>query len=290
MLSMREGLDLLNLDSLLSEEERAIQSSVRRFLEKEVSPRIVELWREGQQPVDLYERFAKMGLLGASLPYGGPPPMGARAYGLVMQELERVDSCIRSMVSVQNNLCMYPLWKFGSESQQEEYLPQMLAGKRTGCFCLSEPDAGSDPASMRTTAVKVSGGYRINGTKRWITNGTNADFCIVWAKLDTAKDGIRGFIVDGDSEGLSRTAITDKISFRASDTAEISLENVFVPEKNCLESTRGLKSALEVLSKARYGIVWGAVGAAQCCLEVALDFLSHRQAFGNPLTKFQLVQ
>jgi glutaryl-CoA dehydrogenase len=284
------ALDLLDLNSLLTEEERSVQMTVRRFMEKEVAPRIVQLWRDGEQPIDLYERFAQIGLLGASLPFGGPAPMGARAYGLVMLELERVDSCIRSMVSVQNNLCMYPIWKFGNEQQHEEYLPQMIAGKRTGCFCLSEPDAGSDPASMRTTAIKVAGGYRISGTKRWITNGTNADFCIVWAKLDSAENEIRGFIVDGNADGLSRSAIKDKISFRASDTAEIILDNVFVPENNLLEKTTGLKSALAVLSKARYGIVWGTLGAAQCCLEVALDFLSHRQAFGKPLTQFQLVQ
>ena len=284
------GIDILDMHSLLNEEERSIQQTMRQWLEDHVRPRIVDLWRSGEQPKDLYPQFAELGLLGASLPepYGGA--MKPRAYGLVMKELERIDSCIRSMVSVQNNLCMYPIWQFGSEKQKANYLPSMVKGAMTGCFCLSEPDAGSDPAAMRTVAEKNHEGYIINGTKRWITNGTNADICIVWARVPEENNRICGFIVDAKAQGLTRLSIQDKLSFRASDTAELIFEDVQVSQDNRLPDAIGLGAALSVLNQARYGIVWGVLGAAEDCLETALSFVSERNAFGKPLSGFQLIQ
>ena len=290
MQSEERAIDILDLQSLLTEEERSIQQTMRQWLQESLKTRIVDLWQSGEQPTDLYPQFAQLGLLGASLPepYGGH--MKARAYGLVMKELERVDSCIRSMVSVQNNLCMYPIWAFGSEEQKKNYLPKMVAGEMTGCFCLSEPDAGSDPAAMRTVARKTPDGYSINGTKRWITNGTNANICVVWARVPEEENRIFGFIVDAQAEGLTRLSITDKLSFRASDTAELIFEDVCIPREHRLPGAVGLGAALGVLNQARYGIVWGVLGAAEECLETALSFVSTRHAFGKSLSGFQLVQ
>ncbi len=216
--------------------------------------------------------------------------MGAVAYGLAMKELERGDSCIRSIVGVQSNLSMFPIAQFGSAEQRALYLDKMRTGELSGCFCLSEPDAGSDPGAMRTRATKTSSGWTITGVKRWITAGTTADIAIVWAKTGEGARSIRGFIVPTDAPGVVREKIVNKQSFRASDTAELTFDDVKVGEEALLPKSDGLKSALEVLSHGRFGISWGALGAAEDCLSTALAFVSDRPAFGRPLAGFQLVQ
>jgi glutaryl-CoA dehydrogenase len=282
-------LDYLDLDHDLSDEERAVRDSVRRFVDSEVRPIIADHWRDGR-PLDLYPKLAELGLLGANLEGYGCANMGPVAYGLAMRELERGDSCVRSMVGVQSNLAMFPIWRFGSDAQKERWLPKMVTAEITGCFGLSEPDAGSDPGNMRTTARRGDGGWILNGTKRWITNGTNADLCVIWARAGDSARSIKGFVVDGDAEGLTREKIENKQSFRASDTAELILEDVFVPDDQVLEGAEGLGAPLTVLTQARFGIIWGVLGSAEACLEEALSFAKERIAFGKPIAGFQLVQ
>lgn len=281
--------DLLFLDEQLTDDERMIRDSVARFVNHDVIPLMAESFEHAQFPKQLIKQSAELGLLGLTLPeqYGGA---GASyvAYGLVCQELERGDSGLRSFVSVQSSLCMYPIFKYGNEEQRMRYLPAMAAGELIGCFGLTEPDSGSDPASMRTVAKKVDGGWRLNGAKMWITNAPIADLAVVWAKTD---EGIRGFIVEKDFEGFKRPEIKLKMSLRASITGELVFDNVFVPDANLLPgSVKGLGAALSCLSQARYGIAWGAMGAAMACFDITRDYLLERKQFNKPLASFQLIQ
>lgn len=281
--------DLLFLDEQLHDDERMIRDSVARFVSNDVVPLMAESFEHAQFPRKLIKQSAELGLLGLTLPaqYGGAEASYV-AYGLVCQELERGDSGLRSFVSVQSSLCMYPIFRFGSEEQRMRYLPHMAAGEIIGCFGLTEPDSGSDPASMRTHAKKVDGGWLLNGAKMWITNAPIADIAIVWAKTD---EGIRGFIVDTHAKGMSCPEIKLKMSLRASITGELVFDNVFVPDENLLPgSTKGLGAALSCLGQARYGIAWGAMGAAMACFDSTRDYLLERKQFGKPLASFQLIQ
>lgn len=281
--------DLLFLDEQLHDDERMIRDSVARFVSNDVLPLMAESFEHAQFPRKLIKQSAELGLLGLTLPaqYGGAEASYV-AYGLVCQELERGDSGLRSFVSVQSSLCMYPIFRFGSEEQRMRYLPHMAAGEIIGCFGLTEPDSGSDPASMRTHAKKVDGGWLLNGAKMWITNAPIADIAIVWAKTD---EGIRGFIVDTHAKGMSCPEIKLKMSLRASITGELVFDNVFVPDENLLPgSTKGLGAALSCLGQARYGIAWGAMGAAMACFDSTRDYLLERKQFGKPLASFQLIQ
>ncbi|KTC73398.1 Acyl-CoA dehydrogenase, short-chain specific [Legionella bozemanae] len=281
--------DLLFLDEQLNGDERMIRDSVARFVSNDVTPLMAESFEHAQFPRELIRKSAELGLLGLTLPaeYGGAEASYV-AYGLVCQELERGDSGLRSFVSVQSSLCMYPIFRFGSEEQRVRFLPGMATGEIIGCFGLTEPDFGSDPAGMRTTAKKVKGGWNLNGAKMWITNSPIADIAIVWAKTD---EGIRGFIVETNSQGLSRPEIKLKMSLRASITGELVFDNVFVPDENYLPgSEKGLGAPLSCLSQARYGIAWGALGAAMACFDITRDYLLERKQFNKPLASFQLIQ
>lgn len=281
--------DLLFLDEQLHDDERMIRDSVARFVSHDVIPLMVESFEHAQFPKQLIKKSAELGLLGLTLPaqYGGAEASYV-AYGLVCQELERGDSGLRSFVSVQSSLCMYPIFRYGSEEQKMRFLPAMAAGEIIGCFGLTEPDSGSDPAGMRTFAKKVDGGWRLNGAKMWITNAPIADIAIVWAKTE---EGIRGFIVERDFKGFSSPEIKQKMSLRASITGELVFEDVFVPEENLLpKSDKGLGAALSCLSQARYGIAWGAIGAAMACFDITRDYLLERKQFSKPLASFQLIQ
>jgi glutaryl-CoA dehydrogenase len=281
--------DLLRLDAQLQDDERMIRDTVARFVSQEVVPQMAQSFEHAIFPLEFIRKSAELGLLGLTIPteYGG---VGASyvAYGLVCQELERGDSGLRSFVSVQSSLCMYPIFKFGTEEQRLRFLPQMAKGKLIGCFGLTEPDSGSDPASMRTYAKKVDGGWILNGAKMWITNAPIADLAIVWAKTD---EGIRGFIVEKEFKGFSTAEIHLKMSLRASITGELVLNQVFVPDENLLPGThKGLGAALSCLSQARYGIAWGAMGAAMACFDITQDYLLARKQFDRPLASFQLIQ
>ena len=281
--------DFLLLETQLTDEERLIRDTVQKYVTKEVLPLMESSYEAGEFPRQFIKQTAELGLLGLTLPseYGGAEASSV-SYGLVCRELERGDSGLRSFVSVQSSLCMYPIFRFGSEEQRQKYLPKMAAGELIGCFGLTEPDAGSDPSSMRTTAKKVDGGYRLNGAKMWITNAPFADLAIVWAKTE---DGIRGFIVERDFDGFSTPEIKHKLSLRASCTGEIVLEDVFVPDANLLPgSERGLSAPLSCLTQARFGIAWGAMGAAEACFDIATEYLINRKQFNKPLAGFQLVQ
>ncbi|KTD73858.1 glutaryl-CoA dehydrogenase [Legionella tucsonensis] len=281
--------DLLFLDEQLNSDERMIRDSLARFVSNDVMPLMAESFEHAQFPRELIRKSAELGLLGLTLPaeYGGAEASYV-AYGLVCQELERGDSGLRSFVSVQSSLCMYPIYRYGSEEQRVRFLPGMATGEIIGCFGLTEPDFGSDPAGMRTTAKKVKGGWSLNGAKMWITNSPIADIAIVWAKTD---EGIRGFIVNTDSEGLSRPEIKLKMSLRASITGELVFDNVFVPDENYLPgSEKGIGAPLSCLSQARYGIAWGAMGAAMACFDITRDYLLERKQFNKPLATFQLIQ
>ena len=280
--------DLFDVRSLLSDEERAVQEAVARFTDERVLPIIGEAFDQGRFPKELVAEVASLGLLGSSLPEEyGCAGLNAVSYGLICQELERGDSGIRSFVSVQSSLCMYPIYAYGSEDQREKYLPGMARGEIVGCFGLTEADGGSDPASMRTVAKKVDGGYVLNGAKMWITNAPISDVCLVWAKLDGV---IRGFLVDRGSEGLTTPKIENKLSLRASITGEIALADVFVPEDHMLPNVSGLRGPFSCLNKARYGISWGAMGAAEFCLHASREYTLTRKVFGKPLAARQLVQ
>jgi len=281
--------DLLRLDDQLQDDERLIRDTVARFVSQEVTPVMPEAFEQAKFPESFIQKTAELGLLGLTLPvnYGGS---GASyvAYGLVCQELERGDSGLRSFVSVQSSLCMFPIYTYGTEEQKQRFLPRMAKGEVIGCFGLTEPDSGSDPASMRTTANKVDGGWILNGSKLWITNATIADIAIVWAKT---AEGIRGFIVEKEFKGFKCEAIEMKMSLRASITGGLSFNDVFIPDENLLPKTdKGLGAALGCLSQARYGIAWGAMGAAMACFDLTSSYLSERQQFNKPLASFQLVQ
>ncbi|OGU50975.1 MAG: acyl-CoA dehydrogenase [Ignavibacteria bacterium GWC2_36_12] len=282
------GVDYFNIRSLLSEEELMIRDLVREFVSEEVIPIIEEYNREGKFPLHLVPKIAEIGLLGSTLPskYGGAE-MNNVAYGLVMQELERGDSGIRSFVSVQSGLVMYPIYSFGSDEQKEKWLPQLAKGERVGCFGLTEPDYGSNPGGMVTKVEKVDGGYKLNGAKMWITNGTIADVAVVWAKL---KGVVKGFLVEKGMKGFSAPEMKGKHSLRASVTSELVFEDVFVPEENLLPKTEGLKNPLMCLNQARYGIAWGVVGSMMACYDAALNYAKSRVQFSKPIAAYQMTQ
>lgn len=283
--------DLLDLDSLLSDDQRAVRALVRRFSDEKVAPIAASCFRRGVFPRELVQDLAALGLFGANLEGYGCAGMDAVSYGLVMKELERAESGVRSFTGVQGNLVMYPLWRFGSDAQRERWLPALRTGDVIGCFGLSEPDAGSDPGAMRTRARKTATGWVLQGTKRWITNGTFANLAVIWARTGEDPKSIRAFLVERGAPGFTQAPITDKQSFRVSDTAELTLDDVEVSGDALLPGTDvGLKAALEVLNQGRYGIVWGVLGAAESCLETALSFLQERRSFGGPLAGKQLVQ
>jgi glutaryl-CoA dehydrogenase len=282
--------DFLKLDSLLQAEEIMARESVKNFVRNEAEPLMMEAFEKAEFPNTLIKGMADLGLFGMTLPeaYGGAGASQV-AYGLVCQELERGDSALRSFVSVQSSLCMYPIYAYGNETQKQHYLPKMAKGEWIGCFGLTEPDSGSDPASMQTKAQKVEGGYLLNGAKIWITNAPMAHLAIVWAKINDKE--VRGFIVERDFKGFKTPKMTHKGSLRASLTGEIILENCFVPETHLLPGSEiGLQAALACLTKARYGIAWGAMGAAMACYEAALRYTQERIQFQKPLASFQLIQ
>jgi len=283
------GLDYYGIDDELSEEERLVRDNVRRFVDREIEPIIGAHYQAGTFPMDLIPKFADLGLLGANIEGYGCAGMGEIAYGLAMQELERGDSGIRSFCSVQGSLCMYPIYAFGSDEQKDRWLPGMAAGEIIGCFGLTEPDFGSNPTGMITRAESLpGGGYRLNGTKRWITNGDLAHVAIVWAKLDGGK--VRGFLVPKDAPGFSTRKIEDKFSLRASVTSELFLEDAMVGDDAILPGVIGMRGPLSCLSQARFGIAFGAVGAAMSCYESALDYAKDRVQFSRPIAGYQLVQ
>jgi glutaryl-CoA dehydrogenase len=281
------GVDYYGLDDLLTDEERMIRKTVRDFVEREAVPTIEEHHARETFPRDLIPRMAELGLFGANLKGYGCAGLNNISYGLICQELERADSGLRSMVSVQGSLCMYPIHAFGSEEQKQRWLPPMAAGRAIGCFGLTEPDHGSDPGSMETRARADGNQFIISGVKRWITNGSIADVAIVWAKTN---DGIRGFLVEKEMPGFSAHDIKGKFSLRASITSELVLDDVRVPRANLLPGASGLKGPFSCLSQARYGIVWGAIGAAMACYQTALEYAKERRQFSRPLAGYQLVQ
>lgn len=280
--------DPFDMESRLTEDERAIRDAARAYARERLLPRVVAAFRDETFDRAIMTEMGEMGFLGAMLPeqYGGSG-VSHVAYGLIAREIEAVDSGYRSAMSVQSSLAMYPIYAFGSEEQKMRFLPRMAAGELVGCFGLTEADGGSDPASMKTTAVAVEGGYRLNGGKYWITNSPIADLAVVWAKLDGT---IRGFIVERGMEGFTTGKIGDKLSLRASVTGDIGLNDVFVPEANLLPGVKGLRGPFSCLNKARYGISWGAMGAAEFCLHATRDYVGERMLFGRPLSSRQLVQ
>ena len=281
------GVDLYDLDPLLSDEERMVRQTVREFVDAELLPVIREAWEVGRLPQSLVPKIAEMGLLGATIQGYGCAGMNSVAYGLSMQELERGDSGIRSFASVQSALVMYPIHAFGSEAQKDRFLPKLQKAELIGCFGLTEPDFGSNPGGMKTRAVKKGDRWILNGNKMWITNSPLAHVAVVWAKVD---DVVNGFLVERGMKGFETPEIKGKLSLRASDTGEIVLRDCEVPEENRLPKVQGLKSALACLNQARYGIAWGAVGAAMGCYEEALDYAKQRVQFTKPIAGYQLVQ
>ncbi len=283
-----QGLDFLRIDELLAEEEILARNTVRDWVSAEFLPRIQEhIRQDGSFPMDLVPAIAELGLFGANLSGYGCAGMNNVAYGLVMQELERGDSGLRSFASVQGSLCMYPIHTYGSKAQKDEWLPEMSAGRAIGCFGLTEPDAGSNVGAMRTRATRHGDTWRITGTKRWITNGSVAQLAIIWAVTD---EGVRGFIVETDRPGFEARDIKGKFSLRGSVTSELFLENVEVPDSNRLPEARGLKGPLSCLTQARYGISWGVIGAAMACYDEALEYSKERIVQGGPLAGKQLTQ
>ena len=287
-------LDFYDIDSVLSEEERAVRDSVRRFVDEKVLPIIGKCYVEGRFPKELIPEMAELGVLGANLPEEyGCAGLNNVAYGLIMQELERGDSGIRSFASVQGALVMYPIFAFGSDAQKKKWLPQMASGKVIGCFGLTEPDYGSNPAGMITMAREQKDGtWILNGAKMWITNGSQAHAAVVWAKTngDKAEKSIRGFIVPTDTKGFKAKDQKGKLSLRASDTSELVMQDVHLPADAILPKSGGLKSPLMCLTQARYGISWGALGAAIACFEEASSYAKNRVMFGRPIGGFQIQQ
>lgn len=283
-----QSLNYMDEDNLLTEEEIMVRNSVRELVDQEVIPVLQDCNRHEKFPMQLIPKFADMGLLGSTIQGYGCAGLGHVAYGLTMMELERGDSGIRSFCSVQGALVMYPIYTYGSEEQKNKYLPQLAQGKMIGCFGLTEPDAGSNPGGMLTTAVKVAGGYKLNGNKMWITNGCISDIAVVWAKLDNE---VRGFIVEKGAKGFSTSTMKGKFSLRVSVTSELHMQDCFVPEENMLPKAQGLKAPLSCLTQARYGIAWGVLGAANACFDEALNYAKSRTIFeGKPLSHYQLAQ
>ena len=281
------ALDLLNVQSLLSDEERMVQDTVQRFVNNSVLPIIRESFEKHRFPDELIPEMANLGLLGNTLEGYDCAGLSSVCAGLIYQELERGDSAIRSFVSVQSSLAMYPIYTFGSEDQKERWLPAMARGEAIGCFGLTESHGGSDPGNMKTHAKQDGEDWILNGSKMWITNGAVADVAVIWAMTS---DGIRGFLVERDTAGFSATEIENKFSLRASSTAALFLDNVRVPSENVLPDALGLGAALKCLSQARVGIVWGPIGTAQACLAEVLDFTETRELFGRPLNHTQSIQ
>jgi glutaryl-CoA dehydrogenase len=282
-------LDFYDIDSVLSEEERAVRDSVRRFVDEKVLPIIGKCYVEGRFPKELIPEMAELGVLGENLPEEyGCAGLNNVAYGLIMQELERGDSGLRSFASVQSGLVMYPIYTYGSEAQKEKWLPRLQSGEALGCFGLTEPDHGSDPGSMATRAVKKGNEYVLNGTKLWITNGSVAEVAVVWAKGDDGEIG--GYLVERGTTGFSTLDIHGKFSMRASITSELAFADCKIPLENKLPNVKGLRGPLGCLSQARYGIAWGAIGAAMACYDWALRYSQQRIQFGKPIGSFQLVQ
>ncbi len=283
-----DPIDFLDIDSLLSEEEKLVRATVRDYVEKEIVPHIGDWWEEGILPQEqLAKEFGDIGLLGMHLEGYGCAGTSAMAYGLACLELEAGDSGIRSFVSVQGSLAMFPIWKFGSEEQKQIWLPRMATGEVIGCFGLTEADSGSDPSSMRTNAKRDGTDWIINGTKMWITNGSIADVAVIWAQTD---GGIRGFLIPTDTPGFSAIDIKKKASLRASVTSELILDDVRVPDDFVLPGVSSMKGPLSCLNEARFGITFGAIGAARACYESALDYSIERHQFGKPIGSFQLTQ
>jgi glutaryl-CoA dehydrogenase len=282
-----DPMDLFGVRDALSEEERLVQDSVARLVDQEVLPIIQQCFEEHRFPRELIPKLASLGLLGSSIEGYDCAGLNATCYGLICQELERGDSGIRSFVSVQSSLCMYPIWTFGSEEQRLKYLPRMARGEVIGCFGLTEPHGGSDPGNMKTHAKKRGGDWVLNGSKMWITNGAIADVAVVWAMTP---EGIRGFLVDKGTPGFSAPEIQHKFSLRASVTAALYFDNVVVPESQMLPGVSGLKGPLSCLTQARYGICWGVIGAAQACLKQLIDYTATRTLFDRPLAANQTIQ
>ena len=283
-----DPLDYLGIDALLDDEERAVRDTIRQFVRENVLEDVGDWFEKGTFPQELIPELAKLGLLGMHLDGYGLPGASSVAYGITCMELEAGDAGVRSAVSVQGSLAMFPIWKFGSEEQKERWLPPMHRGEAIGCFGLTEPDAGSDPAAMRTHARRDGSDWIVNGTKMWITNGSIADLAIVWARTDDGE--IRGFIVEKGFKGFSAPEIHKKLSLRASVTSELVLQDVRVPDENVLPDATTLRGPLSCLNEARYGIVWGAVGAGRACFESALEYAKERIVFGKPIAGYQLTQ
>ena len=282
------GVDFLEIDALLSEEERMARDTVREFVDDQVKPIIEECHREGRTPLELVPEMGRMNLFGATISDYGLPGLNNVAYGLIMQELERGDSGLRSFVSVQSSLVMYPIHTFGSQEQKDRWIPPLSTGEAIGCFGLTEPDFGSNPGGMRTTAKKTADGWVLNGAKQWITNGTLADVAVVWAKTE---EGVRGFLVEKGTPGFTSSDQHGKFSLRASTTSELGFHDCRIPAENLLPGSTGLKSPLMCLNQARYGIAWGGLGAAMECYDTALNYAKERIQFGGqPIACHQLVQ
>ena len=284
--------DPLLLNEQLTEDERMVRDAAHAYAQDKLLPRVTEAFRHERTDVEVFREMGAIGLLGPTTPdeYGGPG-LNYVSYGLIAREVERVDSGYRSMMSVQSSLVMVPIYEFGSDAQKARYLPKLATGEWIGCFGLTEPNHGSDPGSMITRARKVDGGYALTGTKMWITNSPIADVFVVWAKLDEdGQDTIRGFILEKGMKGLSAPAIHGKVGLRASITGEIVLDDVFVPQENMLPNVSGLRGPFTCLNSARYGIAWGALGAAESCWHTARQYVLDRKQFGRPLAANQLVQ
>ena len=286
--AMFDWQDPLDVESELTEEERMVRDTARNYAQEKLSPRVLTAYREERFDREIVTEMGELGLLGATLPeeYGGAG-LGDVAYGLITREIERVDSGYRSLMSVQSSLVMFPIFAYGSEAQRRKYLPGLAKGEVLGCFGLTEPDHGSDPGSMTTRAEKVKGGYRLTGNKMWISNAPVADLALIWAKLDGK---IRGFLVERGTNGFSTPTIEGKLSLRTSITGEVVLEGAMVPEDNILPNVEGLAGPFGCLNNARYGIVWGAMGAAEFCWHRARQYALDRKQFGRPLAANQLIQ
>jgi len=282
--------DYLNLDDRLTEEERNIRETARSFIQEELKPKLGELFERGEFPDWVIPEFGELGFYAPNLEGYGLPNISERAYGLLMTELEAGDSGLRSMASVQGALVMYPIWAHGSDEQKDRYLERLGTGEFVGCFGLTEPDHGSDPASMRTRAERDGGDYRLYGTKTWITNASIADLALVWAKDQSDGETVRGFLVPTDAEGVETHEIDEKYSMRVSHTGTVVCDGVRVPERNVLPKVRGMKGPLSCLTQARYGIAWGAVGAARDSYKEALAYAKDREQWGKPIAGFQLQQ
>jgi glutaryl-CoA dehydrogenase len=282
-----DPLDFYDITTLLSDDERLIRDTVGRFVDREVTPIIAECFAAERFPSELVPRLAELGLFGATLHGYGCPGLGATAYGIVCEELERGDSSVRSCVSVQSSLVMGAIHAFGSEEQRTQWLPQLARGEKLGCFALTESHGGSDPARMRTRARKRGGDWTLDGAKHWITNGALADVAVVWA---TNEEGVTAFLVEKGARGLESRVIKNKLSLRASSTAELALADVRVPDSARLPQATGIKAALRCLDDARFGISWGACGAARACIDTVLRYTQSRELFGRPLNHTQLIQ